>query len=77
MRSCCIAQGTISICMYVRLGHFAVQQKLTEHCKSTIVLKKKIHRFNVTRAQKMKGRVHQGESGEAGSGQITEAGSTF
>ena len=25
--------------VYVGLGHFAVQQKLTEHCKSTIILK--------------------------------------
>ena len=23
--------------MYIKLGHFAVQQKLTEHCKSTII----------------------------------------
>ena len=23
--------------VYVGLGHFAVQQKLTEHCKSTII----------------------------------------
>ena len=28
MRTCCIAQGT--------LLHFAVQQKLTQHCKTTI-----------------------------------------
>ena len=28
--------------MYVELNHFAVQQKLTQHCKSTIIqLKKK------------------------------------
>ena len=47
MRSCCIAQGTICLitcngtwwrvmwekmCMYIWLGHFAVQQKLTEQC---------------------------------------------
>ena len=25
--------------MYVWLGHFAVQQKLTEHCKSSIIQK--------------------------------------
>ena len=30
----------IYICMYVWLGHFAVQQKLTGHCKSTIIEKK-------------------------------------
>ena len=30
--------------LYVWLGHFAVQQKLTEHCKSTIIqnLKRKL-----------------------------------
>ena len=28
------------VCMYVWLGHFAVQQKLTGHCKSTIIEKK-------------------------------------
>ena len=27
-------------CIHVWLGHFAVQQKLTEHCKSTIIEKK-------------------------------------
>ena len=27
----------IYICMYVWLGHFAVQQKLALHCKSTII----------------------------------------
>ena len=56
MRSCCIAQGTMSNHlqwnmmednvkkrMYVNiwLGHFAVQQKLTEHCESTIIKFKK------------------------------------
>ena len=57
MRSCCIAQGTTSdhlrwnimednvrkrmyIYMY-EWGHFAVQQNLTEHCKSTIIKKLK------------------------------------
>ena len=52
MRSCCIAQGTLSshlwwnmmkdsvrkrmyICVW--LGHFAVQYKLTGHCKPTIM----------------------------------------
>ena len=29
------------MCIYVRLGHFAVQQKFTEHCKSTIKKKTK------------------------------------
>ena len=30
------------IYIYVQLGHFAVQQKMKEHCKSTIIkLKKK------------------------------------
>ena len=57
MRSCCIAQGTICnhlwwnmmkdnvrkrMCIYVWLGHFVVQKKLTEHCKSTIIEKIKI-----------------------------------
>ena len=28
------------MCVYVRLGHFAVLQKLTEHCKSTIIKKR-------------------------------------
>ena len=61
MRSCCIAQGTVSnhlwwnmmednvrkrkytyIHIYLLPGHFAVQQKLTEHCmtghcKSTVI----------------------------------------
>ena len=27
--------------IYVHLGHFAVQQKLKEHCKSTIIKKEK------------------------------------
>ena len=27
------------MCMYVRLGYFAVQQKLVQHCKSTLLLK--------------------------------------
>ena len=27
---------------YVWLGHFAVQQKLTEHCKATLIKKKKV-----------------------------------
>ena len=27
------------MCIYVWLGHFTVQQKLTEYCKSTIILK--------------------------------------
>ena len=28
--------------IYVELGHFAVQQKLAEHCKSPIILKKEM-----------------------------------
>ena len=28
------------ICMYVYVNHFAVQQKLTQHCKSTSIRKK-------------------------------------
>ena len=28
------------MCMYVWLGHSAVQQKLAQHCKSTIIKKK-------------------------------------
>ena len=49
MRSCCIEQGTISshlrwsmmdnvrkrMYTYSGLSHFAVEQKLTEHCKPT------------------------------------------
>ena len=53
-RFCCIAQGTISshlrwkmmedkerkrMYTYVWLGHFAVQQKVTEHCQSTMIKK--------------------------------------
>ena len=52
MKSCSTAQGTRShhlwynvikdnarkrMYTYVQLGHFAVQQKLTEHCKSAII----------------------------------------
>ena len=50
MGSCCTAQGTISGLlgknlmenekkkgMYGWLGHFAVQQKMKEHCKSTML----------------------------------------
>ena len=55
MRSCCIAQGTINLitydgtwqrimwekeCIYIWLGHFAVQQKLADHCKSIIIKRK-------------------------------------
>ena len=47
MRSCCVAQETVSITcdgtrrkiiirVHIIMGHFAVQQKLTEQCKSTI-----------------------------------------
>ena len=54
MRFCHIAQGTISdhlgwnmmednvkkrIVIYILLGHSAVHQKLTEHCKSIIIKK--------------------------------------
>ena len=28
--------------IHIRVGHFAIQQKLTEHCKSTIMEKIKI-----------------------------------
>ena len=31
------------VCVDVRPGHFAVQQKLTEQCKSTITNFKQIH----------------------------------
>ena len=54
MRSYFIAQGTVSsgieqdgkeyekMCIYVWLCHYAVQQKLAQHCKSTALrLKKK------------------------------------
>ena len=56
MRSCCTAQGTMSsylwwnmmednvrkrMDIYVWLGHYAVQQTLTEQCKSTITEKHK------------------------------------
>ena len=27
------------MCIYTKLGHFAVQKNLTEHCKSTIIKK--------------------------------------
>ena len=54
MRSYCIAQGTIAnhlwqnmmednmrkrTYMYVWFGHFAVQKKLTEYCKLTVIEK--------------------------------------
>ena len=54
--SFCAAQGTVSnllgqnmmqdnvrkrMCIYGRLGHYAAQQKLTQHCKSTITKKTK------------------------------------
>ena len=55
LRSCCIAQGTVSSHLwrnmmrimweknkYIWLDHFAVQQKLTKHCKSTTMEKIKI-----------------------------------
>ena len=32
------------ICVYVQLIHFAVQQKLTQHCKATILQKKLIEK---------------------------------
>ena len=36
-----------------RLGHFAIQQKLTEHCKSMVIekikiFKKKVNEFQLT-----------------------------
>ena len=30
------------LCVYVLLGYFVMQQKLAQHCKSTIILKKGI-----------------------------------
>ena len=56
IRSCSVAQESIAsplgqnmmedntrkgMYMYVWLGHFAVQQKLAQHCKSTIIKNKK------------------------------------
>ena len=45
MGSCCIAEGNvpidINVPIYIKLGHFAVQQKLAQHCKSTITENKK------------------------------------
>ena len=32
----------VCVCVCVKLGYFAVQQKLTEHCKSTRIEKIKI-----------------------------------
>ena len=29
----------VCVCNYVSVGHFAVQQKVTQHCKSTIMEK--------------------------------------
>ena len=55
MRTYCIAQGALpnalwrpkwegnprgGILGYVRLTHFAVQQKIIQHCKATILQKK-------------------------------------
>ena len=36
--------------MYLKLGNFAVQQKLTEHCESTITknFKKKLYKYYYT-----------------------------
>ena len=56
MRFCCIAQGTCDgtwwritwkkECIYILLGHFAVQQNLTQHCKSMIIKIKKKNPFS-------------------------------
>ena len=67
MRSYSISQGTISdflgwtimegnikkgMKMYVWLGHFAVEQKLAQHCKSTIEIdRKKMSKNNQKRQQ--------------------------
>ena len=41
------------ICVYTYMSHFAVQQKLTQHCKSTIFeyLKKKNEKIQKTKGQ--------------------------
>ena len=69
MRSCYTAQGAISnhlrwsvvednmrkrmyVCM--GLGHFAVQQNLTEHCKSTIIKKIFFNKEGVTSEERFR-----------------------
>ena len=62
MRTYCIAQGIISnlfrqnmiedsmrtkMYIYVWLGHYAVQQKLTQHCKLTITKKEEMVKKNL------------------------------
>ena len=57
MRTCCVAQGILlsaradlngeeiqkrGVCAHIQLIHFAVQQKLAQHCKAT-ELKKYIY----------------------------------
>ena len=37
----------VCVCVYVKLGHFAVQQKLTEYCESTITIIKKKKTLNM------------------------------
>ena len=39
-------------CMYVQLSHFSIQQKLTEHCQSTIIEKIKIFKKEIGRIKK-------------------------
>ena len=41
----------VYVCIYIniKLNHFAVQQKLTQHCKSTILQFKKIKKKRVNR----------------------------
>ena len=42
----------IYICMYIQLSHFAVEQKLTEHYKSTIIEKIKIFKKIIEKKKK-------------------------
>ena len=42
--------------IYIQLGRFAVQQKLTEHCKSIIIKNKKIKSFKKSKKQNHKKR---------------------
>ena len=45
----------VCMCVCERLGHFAVQQKLTEHCKSIIIkIRNKINQINTLKDKKNK-----------------------
>ena len=45
-----------SVYMYVWLGHLAVQQKMTEHCKPAVMEKKEHHILKMKKKKKKKWR---------------------